>query len=277
MSHACRCRSQASRRRLVWCATSRRAVVVLSWRCRGAGLGRQCPRLVPEARPRRCAPRASGSHQSASSRRRRRRPLPTSAARRPSTPPGRCSRLTGTEDRRSLPVRPPSPADVAAVTRRRRRRSPTPPTRSSPPVNPSSASLFARTRSRSSRPVPRPVPARRPARARPRPAVRGAVACHVIESVNASINTIAIKIRTPLPRPLPLAPSPVPACPMARPDTSASPLSPGRSDRIAKDQIGAHWCAHATMRGRFSMRDIEVRKRSKQIRAPHRATVSTTE
>ena len=62
------------------------------WSCsRGAGLGRQCPRLVPEARPRRCAPRASGSHQSASSRRRRRRPLPTSAARRPSTPPGRCS------------------------------------------------------------------------------------------------------------------------------------------------------------------------------------------
>ena len=273
MSHACRCRSQASRRRLVWCATSRRAVVVLSWR----GARASVPEVSARGPP--AALRAAGLWVTPE---RVESPTTTTTAadlRRPTTIDAARPLLAtdGTEDRRSLPVRPPSPADVAAVTRRRRRRSPTPPTRSSPPVNPSSASLFARTRSRSSRPVPRPVPARRPARGRPRPAVRGAVACHVIESVNASINTIAIKIRTPLPRPLPLAPSPVPACPMARPDTSASPLSPGRSDRIAKDQIGAHWCAHATMRGRFSMRDIEVRKRSKQIRAPHRATVSTSE
>ena len=80
-------RADASRlplaRPRVWSAASRRAIFALSWRGARAS--------APEARPRRCAPRASDSHRSASSRRRRRRPPPTSAARRPSTPPGHCS------------------------------------------------------------------------------------------------------------------------------------------------------------------------------------------
>ena len=109
MSRACRCplgcRSQASRRRLVWCAASRRAVVALSWRGARAS--------VPEARPRRCAPRPLGhtrARRVAADDDDRRRPPPLDDhRRRPVAPP---------TDRTTLP-----PTTIAR--RRRRRRSPT--------------------------------------------------------------------------------------------------------------------------------------------------------
>ena len=142
---ACLVRAAASRLPLAGLASQARFGVppadVLWSLSRGAGLGRQCPRPTRGAARRRLLGHTGARRVADDDDDRRRPPSPDDHRRRPAAAP-----TDGTEDRRSLPVRPPSPADVAAVTRRRRRRrSPTPPPRSSPPMNPSSASLFVRT------------------------------------------------------------------------------------------------------------------------------------
>jgi hypothetical protein len=142
---ACLVRADASRLPLAGLASQARFGVppadVLWSLSRGAGLGRQCPRPTRGAARRRLLGHTGARRVADDDDDRRRPPSPDDHRRRPAAAP-----TDGTEDRRSLPVRPPSPADVAAVTRRRcRRRSPTPPPRSSPPMNPSSASLFVRT------------------------------------------------------------------------------------------------------------------------------------
>ena len=106
------CRSQASRRRLVWCAASRRAVVALSWRGARAS--------VPEARPRR-APGHAGTRQAAADDDDRRRPPPLDDHRRPSVaPPTDRTPLPPTTIARRCRRRrsPTSLADGAAVARR---------------------------------------------------------------------------------------------------------------------------------------------------------------
>ena len=139
---------------------------------RGVGLGRRCPRPARGAARRGPLGHTRARRVAAADDDRCRPPPPDDHRRRPAA--ARTDGTQGTEDRRSLPVRPPSPANVAAVTRRRRRRrSPPPPPWSSPPVNPSSASLFVRTRS------PRPVLSRarpRAARGGGRPMGHGAAA-----------------------------------------------------------------------------------------------------